>query len=694
MATGGLVSMAQQLALTLAQRVWRADSPALAVTVAIMMIMAALKALDALAHAVGCAKRDRPSAARGRGSHGSEHAFKAAPSLLDTHGTLLQSWTSPKDHLHRPVLRGSGGPAAAGAPHEYDGWLNLCVVLLMYYVLSNVIAHRQLGSIFADSGVLTRYLLAHIGSYVRCCTLLTFLFITWTYGLQAAITRGGRGLLRHHHVQVALQVITELALFGGCFAYCYWSASAAEWPFLQRLFFMAQGIVYTMKQHSYLTVNRHLAAEVALGGPGTGTFGVLGGAAGRAAAAAPPLSPVGGASIETAATAAAAAAAPSSPSSPSSSTCTARLSREVTARLSREVGAEEVDEAAAAGLASGTTVPIDAAATKPPEAARTRARSPLPLPPPPAPRGSHPATRATSGGGGRSSPRLRSRRTAAAATAATTTTAAAAMTMTAAAAGAAGTPSGAEAAQPGVATSCAPAVRYPLNVTLRDFLLFTCCPSLCYEPSFPRTTHIRVGYVLEKLSVMLVLLTAQAQILSAYIAPSLRRLESTSTLDAVSELLLPITGFCVCSFFIVFESVLNISAEVTCFADRRHYDAFWNASTFTAFSRQWNRPVHVFLLRHVYLELSRLVPRGAALQLTLYASILAHELVLWGAFRRVTFPYLGAFSLTQLPLASLMATSVIAGRRLGNILFWAGLTCGITLNVVLYARALLPPARA
>jgi len=234
-------------------------------------------------------------------------------------------------------------------------------------------------------------------------------------------------------------------------------------------------------------------------------------------------------------------------------------------------------------------------------------------------------------------------------------------------------------------------VRYPDNVTARDFLLFTCCPSLCYEPNFLRTSHIRWGYLIEKLALGLVLLTAQAQILTAYIVPLLLRLEHMSTLDALSALLLPVIGFCIAMFFVVFEVVLNLSAEVTFIADRRHYADFYNASTFKEFSRQWNRPVHVWLLTHVYRELSRRTSRGAALQLTLYASIVAHELVLWGAFRRVTFPYLGAFSLTQLPLASLMQTSVISGRRLGNVLFWFGLTSGLCLNLVLYARALLPP---
>lgn len=107
------------------------------------------------------------------------------------------------------------------------------------------------------------------------------------------------------------------------------------------------------------------------------------------------------------------------------------------------------------------------------------------------------------------------------------------------------------------------------------------------------------------------------------------------------------------------------------------------------FSRTWNRPVHVFLLRHCLIDSMGVgVPRAVALQLTFYVSIAAHEAVLWAAFRRPTFPYLALCSLTQLPLADLMRVEVIQGRRLGNLLFWSGLTIGGALITVAYAQEL------
>ena len=106
--------------------------------------------------------------------------------------------------------------------------------------------------------------------------------------------------------------------------------------------------------------------------------------------------------------------------------------------------------------------------------------------------------------------------------------------------------------------------------------------------------------------------------------------------------------------------------------------------------------MHLWLLRHVYLDAMRRhgASRAMAQQVTFAVSIIVHEAVLWGAFRRVTFPYLGIFSLTQLPLADLMRVEVIQGRRLGNLLFWGGLTFGISLITTLYAKELAEPGVA
>lgn len=64
----------------------------------------------------------------------------------------------------------------------------------------------------------------------------------------------------------------------------------------------------------------------------------------------------------------------------------------------------------------------------------------------------------------------------------------------------------------------------------------------------------------------------------------------------------PITILLILLFYIVFENILNVFGELTKFADRQFYDEWWNSSTFEEFNRLWNKPVHNFLYRHVYLE--------------------------------------------------------------------------------------------
>lgn len=54
------------------------------------------------------------------------------------------------------------------------------------------------------------------------------------------------------------------------------------------------------------------------------------------------------------------------------------------------------------------------------------------------------------------------------------------------------------------------------------------------------------------------------------------------------------------AWYVIWECILNLLAEVTYFADRGFYADWWNSVSWDQFARDWNRPVHNFLLRHVY----------------------------------------------------------------------------------------------
>lgn len=71
-------------------------------------------------------------------------------------------------------------------------------------------------------------------------------------------------------------------------------------------------------------------------------------------------------------------------------------------------------------------------------------------------------------------------------------------------------------------------------------------------------------------------------------------------------------------------------SPVGSFADRQFYEDWWNSTSWDEFSRKWNKPVHTFLLRHVYAPSISgwRLSRTGAMFVTFLVSALAHELVM------------------------------------------------------------------
>lgn len=66
-------------------------------------------------------------------------------------------------------------------------------------------------------------------------------------------------------------------------------------------------------------------------------------------------------------------------------------------------------------------------------------------------------------------------------------------------------------------------------------------------------------------------------------------------------------------------------------------DDRWNSTSWDEFSRKWNKPVHTFLLRHVYAAtiLSYRLSKTSAMFLTFLLSACAHELVMMVVTRKI-----------------------------------------------------------
>lgn len=103
------------------------------------------------------------------------------------------------------------------------------------------------------------------------------------------------------------------------------------------------------------------------------------------------------------------------------------------------------------------------------------------------------------------------------------------------------------------------------------------------------------------------------------------------------------------------------------------------------FSRHWNRPVHSFLLKHVYAStISVGASKSFAIFFTFLLSSLMHELVMAIVTGKVR-GYLFTLQMAQLPLIVLGQTKFIRDSPArGNFLFWIGLMVGFPLLNVLY----------
>lgn len=239
---------------------------------------------------------------------------------------------------------------------------------------------------------------------------------------------------------------------------------------------------------------------------------------------------------------------------------------------------------------------------------------------------------------------------------------------------------------------------YPNNLTLYNFIEWTCLPTLVYDLEYPRQERINWWYVAEKSAATLGVIWIMIVISQAYIYPvvveTTRQKEAGMSLDerwkefpwVVSDMLFPMLLEQLLSWYVIWECLLNVMAEVTRFADRGFYGDWWNSVSFDQYARDWNRPVHNFLLRYVYhssisfFHLSKM----QATFFTFLLSAIVHEVLMFCIFHKVR-GYLFMFQLTQLPLAAFMKTRWMRGRNtLGNVIFWFGLFIGPSVITSLY----------
>ncbi|KAL1867733.1 Sterol O-acyltransferase 2 (Sterol-ester synthase 2) [Diaporthe australafricana] len=246
--------------------------------------------------------------------------------------------------------------------------------------------------------------------------------------------------------------------------------------------------------------------------------------------------------------------------------------------------------------------------------------------------------------------------------------------------------------------STTPERAYPNNVTYQNHYEYIVFPTLVYELEYPRSESIDWAYVAEKAVATFGVIFVMMMISQAFIYPvvmkTLDMKESGMSLVErfkefpwlLSDLIFPFLMEYLLTWYLIWEAILNLLGELTYFADREFYADWWNSISWDQFARDWNRPVHNFLLRHVYhSSISAMkVNKHTATLFTFFLSALVHELVMWCIFKKLR-GYLLFMQMLQLPLVQLSRTKWMKGKKtLGNINFWLGICTGPSVLCSLY----------
>ena len=185
------------------------------------------------------------------------------------------------------------------------------------------------------------------------------------------------------------------------------------------------------------------------------------------------------------------------------------------------------------------------------------------------------------------------------------------------------------------------ALKYPEFLEFFELMRFVFSPTFCFQLVYPLAPSIdwkEVIYRIYECSVCVFLLFYLGyQHILPVAAESVVFFEERdifSILLATLNLSIPVTYFWLTSFFLIFHSFSNLSAELTRFQDRRFYQDWWNSGSLTEYWRKWNHPIHNWLVRHCYYPLVRRgIDTNTARFLTFMVSAYFHEHITVATFR-------------------------------------------------------------
>ncbi|OMJ77086.1 hypothetical protein SteCoe_22127 [Stentor coeruleus] len=226
---------------------------------------------------------------------------------------------------------------------------------------------------------------------------------------------------------------------------------------------------------------------------------------------------------------------------------------------------------------------------------------------------------------------------------------------------------------------------YPNNINIKNFLHYMIAPTLVYQIEYSSRPSFRKGYFIKKLILFTVQFWSLYNVISDCVLPVLTEIKELNYLEGFCRLIFPVLICYLMLFFILFEQILNMFAEIVKFGDREFYQDWWNSSSFEEFNRKWNRPVHLFLHKHIYLECVKRYgfSEHTAKAVTFVFSAACHEMVLASICRSIK-PYLLGLMLIQIPL--ILLQRLLNRSLLGLYVFWGGMIAGLPLLLTLYTK--------
>lgn len=227
---------------------------------------------------------------------------------------------------------------------------------------------------------------------------------------------------------------------------------------------------------------------------------------------------------------------------------------------------------------------------------------------------------------------------------------------------------------------------YPKNINFQIFFYFLKAPTFVYEEKYPQTEKFRLTYFLMKLLYAFAALIVLYYIYTDHMEIHLKDLLTENLFVLIIKLYLPCIIWAMILFFLIFECILPGYAEIACFADRQFYDDWWNSTDLEEFNRKWNKIVHEFLYRHVYVECIKRykLSKNVAKFVTFFFSAALHEYCLCMIFKMIR-PILLGLMIWQIPLI-FIGKRYLKNTTFGNYFFWFSIVFGVSLLFVLYNK--------